>query len=448
MLIKRFILKYLFLCALTLIVIGCSSKEPEIKNEKESINIEKLFFVPQDVNSYIDNLQELEKPRLLARQEKFAKYYFQIWNKTEPPETLESIMWPFRVYKATETFGDNLRPLEQNFFDEMLEQSHFDAYGTINQNAITTKYANLRLFPTERAVLRDPNIAGEGFPFDYVQNSSIAANKPLFISHYSKHKDWAFAFSSFASGWIKVSDFVFLQKSHTDSIQNAQHIFLIHEGIPIYDEKKNFLFRSRVGMSLPLIEEDQENYTVLSISSYMGFKPLFVRSKISKKHAHKDFLPFKQENMQQILQEVSKTSYGWGGMFEQRDCSSMLRDIYIPFGVWLPRNSYQQSKVGKILSLEELSDEAKIQRIKEKGIPFETLLYKKGHIVLYVGTYNNEVVVFHNTWGIKTNHNGKDGRVVIGDTLFSTLRLGEELPHYDKNGEILKNLKTMNIVTH
>ena len=53
----------------------------------------------------------------------------------------------------------------------------------------------------------DPSLAGEGFPFDYMQNSIIAANKPIFISHYSKDREWAYIFSSFTSGWIKTGEF-------------------------------------------------------------------------------------------------------------------------------------------------------------------------------------------------------------------------------------------------
>lgn len=440
-------MKYIFLCAIALLFVACSSKEPKENKTKNFLELEQLLKVPQDVSFYTNNLQMLDSEKLSAHQENFYKRYFHTWRLTQVPQSKESVMWPFRVYKAGETYGDNLQPLQQSFFDEMLVRSNFDAYGTLNKKGITTKYTNLRLFPTNRVVLRDPKLAGEGFPFDYVQNSSIAANKPLYISHYSKDKDWAFVFSSFASGWIKVSDFVFLQKSHTTAIENAEQIFLTREGVSIYDEKGNFLFRSRVGMSLSLIDEDQHSYTVLSISSSRANEPLFTYSQIEKKDASKGFVPFRKKSMEQIVREVSKTSYGWGGMFEQRDCSSMLRDIYIPFGVWLPRNSYQQSKIGEVLSLEDLNDEEKIEKIKQEAIPFETLLYKKGHIVLYVGMYEEEPVIFHNTWGIKTNKEGIDGRVVIGDTLFSTLRLGRELPCYDKEGEILKNLKSMNIIT-
>jgi NlpC/P60 family protein len=200
-------------------------------------------------------------------------------------------------------------------------------------------------------------------------------------------------------------------------------------------------------MMLALISEDDKNFTALAISSYKNSTPMFEKVKISKKIAKKDTLTLDRESLTNIMSELFKSKYGWGGMYGQRDCSSTLRDMYAPFGIWLPRNSSQQAKVGKIIKLENLSDKEKVSIIKTLAVPFQTLLYKKGHIVLYVGTFNNDIVVFHNTWGIKTIKDDIEGRVVVGKTVFSTLRLGENLENYDKEGEILGNLKSMNILT-
>ena len=87
----------------------------------------------------------------------------------------------------------------------------------------------------------------------------------------------------------------------------------------------------------------------------------------------------------------------------------MLMDIYSSFGILLPRNSSKQGAVGKVIDLSKLDDASKIEMIKEKAIPFETFLYKQGHIVLYVGIYNNKIIVFHNKWGIKTKECAKEG---------------------------------------
>jgi len=121
--------------------------------------------------------------------------------------------------------------------------------------------------------------------------------------------------------------------------------------------------------------------------------------------------------------------------------------MFTPFGIWLPRNSYQQGRVGKIISLKDLDDEQKIKTIKENAVPFQTILYKKGHVVLYVGTYEDEIVVFHNVWGIKTKQDGIEGRIVIGKPIFSTLKIGKEQPYYVEEAGLLKTISSMNIIT-
>ena len=148
------------------------------------------------------------------------------------------------------------------------------------------------------------------------------------------------------------------------------------------------------------------------------------------------------------MDEIAKSKYGWGGIYGQRDCSSTLRDLYAPFGLWLPRNSSQQAKKGQRIKIDHLSDSEKVKLIKEKAIPFKTFLHKKGHILLYVGTFNDEIVVFHNIWGIKTKKDGKEGRLIIGKAVFTSLSLGSEQRYFDKDAEILKNLISINIIAN
>lgn len=420
-------------------------EEPPKKEPKKEIIIDDLQNIPQDVAFFTKNIEK--EPPIYDIQKKFEKYHFSMWNIEKPKEDLKAIKWPFFAYTAGKSYGENFQPLEKVFFDEMLDNANFDAYATLNAKGVTLRESSIRSFPTIRPLLRDPSLAGEGFPFDYLQNSGLHANSPIFISHYSKDGEWAYIFSNFASGWIKANEFVILNDEQIASWQKAKQVAIIKENVPIYDTDGTFLYRSKIGMIFALISEDEETYTVLSLSSCKNSTPIFLESKISKNIATKETMSLNETNLSAIINEVSKTNYGWGGMYEQRDCSSMLRDMYAPFGIWLPRNSNQQSKIGSVISLERLSNSGKIKVIREKAIPFETLLYKKGHIVLYVGTYDDEIIVFHNTWGIKTKKDGVEGRVVIGKPVFSTLKLGRNHPDYDESGELLRNLISMNILT-
>ena len=442
-------MQYLFGVLTLIFIFGCSNiEEPSLNtNKKPKIytnEIYDLINVPQKIEHYTEGVNFTNMSYI--NQEKFEKSYFSVWNLKKPSISVTQIKWPFKIYGAKNSYGENLQALNKNFFDNMYEESNFDAFGTVNRRAITLKHLNIRAMPTLRPLLLNPSKAGEGFPFDYLQNSSIGANKPIYVSHYSLTKEWVFVESSFAYGWVKASEIVFLDKKYTDLWQKSTQLYVIKDNTPIFNEEGKFLFNSKLGTLLPLIKEDEESYTLLTISSSSKHRAYFNKSKIEKDSVSVGSLAFNNSNFENIINIVTISNYGWGGMYKQRDCSSMLRDAFAPFGIWLPRNSYKQSLIGEVISLEGLSDKSKIALIKERAIPLKTLLYKKGHIMLYVGVYNNEVIILHNTWGIKTKKENKEGRIIIGKAIFSTLKLGSHQRYFDESAELLKNLKSMNIL--
>lgn len=423
--------------SILLLFSGCTLKDLRKKEIADLINI------PQNVEYYSKNIQTKDIPYI---NNNFEKKYFKVWNE-DIKDDINSLMWPFKSFSAANSFGENLKPHNDDFFRMLMDNSNFDSFKSVNKKAMTIRYTNLRAMPSIRPVLKDPSLAGEGFPFDYLQNSSIHANEPIVVSHYSRDREWVYVFSSYASGWIKSYEAAFLDDTQVSKIQNSQKVFIVKEDIPMYDEEGLFLFKSKVGMLFALLDEDESSYTLRVVSSTQERKAIMLKSKISKEIAFLGSQNIDAKKLDIVVNELYKNNYGWGGIYEQRDCSSMIRDMFMPFGVWLPRNSYQQSRVGKVIDLKGLSNEEKIQTIKQNAIPFETLLYRKGHIVLYVGTYNDEIIVFHNTWGIRTKEDRKYGRFIIGKALFSTLHLGDELENYDKESELLKNLLSMNIIT-
>jgi len=424
---------------MALAFIGCA-KTPQ------SQTIEDLEKFPQTAQAYIANAQE--HTILLPSQQDYEEKYFSPWNYTKPPFEREEILWTFRSYTFGKSYGENLQLLDEEWFNEMRVLGNYEEYGTLNKKAISLSYLNLRNFPTHKPVLRDPEKAGEGFPFDYMQNSGVHANEPLFISHLSLNGEWAYIFTAYATGWVPLADIAFINDKVAQDWQNALHIELLEERYPIKDSEGNFVFQSRVGMRLPLISIESEHYVALTITAGKNHSATYTKVNIPMGIASERKILINPENLKKITDLMLRSNYGWGGLYEERDCSSMLRDLYAPFGIWLPRNSSEQSKVGKVISFEDASIEEKKRIIIQEGIPFETLLYKQGHILLYLGQYQGEITVLHNVWGIKTlNKDGTEGRKVIGKTVISSLELGKEREEYDPEKGILSQMKSMNIIT-
>jgi hypothetical protein len=227
----------------------------------------------------------------------------------------------------------------------------------------------------------------------------------------------------------------------------AKFITISDVQYPIKDLEGNFVFNSRVGMRLPLVSIEKEYFVALSLTDGKNNTPTYTKVIIPLQVAQIEIMRLTADNLVHISDLMMMSKYGWGGLYEERDCSSTLRDLYAPFGIWLPRNSSQQAKVGKVISLKELTLAEKREKIKNEGVPFETLLYKKGHILLYLGTYKGKIAVLHNAWGIRTLDNGKEGRYILGKTIISSLELGKELKDYDEESGLLAKISSMNIVT-
>ncbi|WP_304543681.1 SH3 domain-containing C40 family peptidase [Sulfurimonas microaerophilic] len=437
-------MNYIYSVVAVMLLSACAQKveviqEKKVDNTQQKEIVQELVEIPQNAGFYTSTLQE----KKLGDIEEFVNKYFRAWNIEKISITQDQAKWAY-VYDNNNSYGYTLQPITQNFFQTIDENSNYEAFSTLNRYALTLKLLNVRALPTDKPVFLDPSKAGEGYPFDYLQNTSIAPNKPIFVSHYSKDKKWVFIESSFGFGWVKTEDIVFIDKKYTLLWQKAQQVFLTKDNVTIYDQNGNYLFGSRVGMVLPLIDEDEESYTVLTVAKSKENQPLFLHSKLSKEIAHKGLLDFNSDNVVTIMDELQKGRYGWGGIYGQRDCSSTLRDFYAPFGLWLPRNSSVQSSMGDVKKLDLLSNEEKEIFIKEQAVPFETLVYKKGHIALYVGTYNNQAIIFQNVWGVKTKKDETEGRFLIAKPVFSTLEVGKNLKEFDPDASMLSKLQSIN----
>ncbi|MBN2815906.1 MAG: SH3 domain-containing protein [Campylobacterales bacterium] len=437
-----------FYTLLIVLTLGACSTHQYKFSESEKViqdvelTLRDLQMIPQDTSFYSKGIDAGS-----YSLEDFLKKYFSIWNLEIFDINFKDAKWAYDAFKYGESYGENLQLIPEDFFKTVYENSNFSNYASINKRAVSLTLVNLRAFPTDKPLFRDPQKAGEGFPFDYLQNSTVSPNKPLLVSHYSKDKEWVFVSSSFAFGWVKSTEIAYVEENYTELWKAAKQVFILKDGIPIYDVNEKFLFKSRIGMLLPLINEDDATYTVLTVTKDYDSSTVYTHSKISKIDAHKGILSFQEQNLNLILNQLYSTNYGWGGLYGERDCSSTIRDFYIPFGLWLPRNSSKQIEEGEYYSLKGLSNDEKIVLIKKYAKPFKTLLYKPGHIVLYVGEgMNNEIVVFQNVWGVKTKENDTEGRRIVGKSVFSSLELGKELRNYDENGSLLSSLEGLNIL--
>ncbi len=403
---------------------GCTYKNTKIADlETYSQNPEEYTA---NINQTIPNQEFLSK--------EYLKRFFIPWNQEKLSISKKDAQWG-NSYKNRKIYLENHNLASKEWFEEVISNTNFDDYNQILQKAIIVKNTNVRVLPTNSKLFYNPNVAGEGFPFDYNQNSSIKINTPILISHYSKDKAWAYVQSHFVSGWIRMDNIAFVDNDFINRFQSNSFVVSIKEHFPLL-ENNLFLEYIKVGTFFPTIE----NKIYVSKKNLEG-KAVLKEVDIDETYVSSFPITFNKTNLTSLSNQFLGELYGWGGLLEHRDCSSFTQDFFAPFGLYLNRNSKAQRSGYKYIDIYNLSDEKKKKYIIENGIPFLTLIYLRGHIMLYIGQKDGNPLVMHNMWGVRTWKNPfQEGRNVVGKTVITSLEPGIELENANFSQTILKKV--------
>jgi hypothetical protein len=421
--------KYLLFLSLFLLFSGCVPKQPP------KDDIDDLETISQNPSYYLSKIDTIELQGQNGLNKHYNERYFTPWSFTQLDTPKSEAMWGFG-YQNRITYGQNYKKHTNTWYEDLKINSNFDNYNTYLKHAITVKNTNMRVLPTNQPIFLDPTQAGEGFPFDYNQNTTVYINTPLFISHLSQDKAWAYVATNFAMGWIATKDIALLGLQKRIFFQNNSYAVALKENFPIYDEKENFIEYIKLGTIFPIYKGK-----VIVAAKDRGLNGRLLYS--SSPHIYKKPIPFNKSTLDIALNELLDEPYGWGGLYNARDCSSMTRDLFALFGIYLARNSAAQKYTGEYISLKEFSNKEKKEKILQLAKPFLTLLYLKGHVVLYVGEQNGEPIIFHQVWGVRTLDGEIPGRFIIGKTLFSTTEPGKELKDFDPQNSIITKIEGM-----
>ena len=435
-------LRHIFFSVIALVLlIGCRQEPtpPSAIHSQVGQNDQDLLIYPQTLALSASNIH----PQSVA-QEDFTYRYYAPWFRTKLQSSIKDATWANQAYGIKNVYyGENLQLISSEEIDTLLKNTYFNTYNSMQKHAVMVENAQMRNLPTMKPFYKKTTLPGEGFPFDYLQTSRIHIGEPIIVSHYSKDGAWAFVESSFASGWVMTQSFVFLEPQERIKILQAKKIAITQDNLALYDTDQNFITSIKIGAILPLEHEDDTYFYSYVYQKSPTFKPQKVPLKIQKNSAKTLPISFEQDNILALGNQFLGEKFGWGGYLDNRDCSAMTRDFLTPFGIWIPRNSAAQKNFGEVITLKNLTNKEKEEMILKHGIAFLSLIYLKGHIMLYAGEFEGKPLVMHNIWGIRTMEDGKEGRNVIGKAILSDLYIGDNQPNIPKEALLISRVEAI-----
>ncbi|PIE54433.1 MAG: hydrolase Nlp/P60 [Dethiosulfovibrio peptidovorans] len=407
--------------------------------------IQDLTDFPQDVSAYLPK-SGADVPYLTTRQQEelfksYLKEFFSPWDSDDDGELSKG--WSLSITKK-DRWGENLLPITQKIKDGLVQDVSMESFPAMDKKAIVVFNTSARFLPTMRPFFANPEEAGEGYPFDYLQNTALWVGVPVRARHVNGKGDWLLCRTGTIPGWVPARDVAFVDDAFIKKYRTGRYMAVVEDDVSICDEKSSFLVRTHIGAVLPICEEREETFVVYVPLRTVDGTVALCKGIVRKGDGAEMPVPFSAEGVARLASKLMGKTYGWGGMYENRDCSATVRDLVSPFGLWLPRDSGPQSKSNTYIDVEKEPWKRKLELIAEKGLPFRTIIGLRGHVGLYLGLWKGRPALLHNTWGVRLLTSDPDvtGRAILGRTVITSLRPGIERKDVAKEG-LLPKVRTI-----
>ena len=410
-----------------------------------------LTRIPQDATAFTESG---DRPILRTGEdwlENFEAYWYGPWDRTEPMACkAASFGWAAKSFSTKPVFGPNLLRLSTSQVETVVANARLDEFPSRAAYGIAIRNTDLRALPTAEPFYFDFREAGEGYPFDYNQNSAVWAGTPLFLTHVSGDGRFVGAESPYTCGWIDARDVAFVDEEFMTAYRRPRLAAVRSDRIPISGDPGGFLFEGRVGMLLPIADgAEAGGVRLLAPVADSNRRAALSHVRLAEEDAAPIPFPFSQNRLAELINQIVGQPYGWGGLGGHRDCSSTILDIFTPFGLPLPRNSRSQATAGRVVDISELTTDEKRERILQTAVPFRTLLNIRGHVMLYIGAFRGSPVAFHTIWGLRTasKDESSSGRFLIAKSVITSLSPGLEIRTLSRSrGDLLDRIDSFTLL--
>ncbi|WP_034439736.1 SH3 domain-containing protein [Clostridium ihumii] len=303
----------------------------------------------------------------------------------------------------------NGRQIEEDYFENLEGDLNLSNIKNISQYGMCIRRTIIKSYPTEDRIFKNC----DDYSLDRFMESAINVCEPCTVLHESLDGKWMFIETYNCMGWVKKEYVALGKKDEIEDYCNSKD-FIIVTGKRIttgYNplEKRVSLISIDMGVKMKLLRNKETIYDMDTTTGYVALFP--IKSELDQSLEFKEiviprsedvsvgFLPYNSQNIIKQAFKCLGERYGWGGEFFARDCSSFVLDVLKTMGVYIPRNTGEQENrsFGEALSLENREFEDK-KKILDSALP-SSILYMNGHVMIYLGKYENEYYIIHDTVG-------------------------------------------------
>ncbi len=387
------------------------SNIPELREEMlcpdywmQSDSLSSVIMSKQEIEAY--NKSSVITIGPIVDLENYKEYF----SKEELTDKLNA----FSILPKYETFHEDGVLVSEEYYNKLVENCNIEGIMNLNKikYGITIRKTMMRTFPTYNGVFK----SGDNYEFDRFQETAVYPVEPLVILLTSKNSKWYFAQMYNYLAWIPKKDVAIAKKEDLFDYLKTKD-FIVTTGKRAFTSynplnKQLSEVKLDMGIRIPLanIKEVKAdvygqnatgNYVVKLPTRCNNGKVEFKLALIARnEEISVGYLPYTRENIIVNAFKFLGERYGWGGMFNSRDCTSFIMDIYRSMNIKLPRNAEQQGElaVGNFYEMPENMTVDDRKKLLDKLKP-GTAVYMEGHVMMYLGAEKDKHYIIHDFSG-------------------------------------------------
>lgn len=357
-------------------------------------------------------------------------------------ELTKNLRSRYEEFKSKDYFSRSGEVLSDLFLQEQLSNLNLTSVpGIIEPEfAFVLRYTDQRFLPTDEPFYEQPG----DWDFDHLQNNALEVGTPVVIQHKSFDAQWVYTLGPTSDGWIRAGDIVLCAlKDIEEYLGLEKWSVVISAKADMFSDHKltQYMHSVQMGTRFPKDKKQEHDGVVaIKIPSKRGDGRFFFASVyLDQNDVHDGFLPYTARTIYKQAFKLLNEPYGWGGMYQEQDCSRFLQEVFATVGIDLPRDSKDQARVGSSIAAFDLHSpmpgSQKLEVIP-RAVPGISVMTMKGHIMLYLGMVDQKPYAIHAVWAYREPDGEQDRVRVINRVAVSSLDLGEG----SQKGSLLKRL--------
>jgi len=385
----------MMLCCVFVVATACANVANDVKH------VDFWLSKLQNADTIIMNAGEIKT----YNQEMIRKLPNSSYDLTQFPSSISGE--DLRTYLQQNDFPEgyvNGQKMSPDFKSDLLDANNVTAVQEQNTVhwGIAIRRSSLRIYPTEVGIFD----TAKDKDFDSLQATIVNPCEALTILHKSPDKKWLFVQSNNYRGWILADNVAEATSEEWLKWQNGENFLVVTAAnITIKAESEKILLE--MGARLPIVGKEGNDYIVELPRRQEDGQVYFIKSKVpSNSNVNVGYLPYTRTNILKQAFAFYGQPYGWGGLKNSVDCSSLIMDVYRCFGFMMPRDAdTQEVAVGKVITTSPEGVKATL----ETTLPGASL-HMDGHVMLYLGRVNGNDYVINSVGSYGDSHKvGKDG---------------------------------------